>query len=506
MAGKIVLVGAGPGDPGLLTIKGKRWLERADVVVYDYLANPRLLDHVPRHAERILVGKHGGGSRVEQSTIHQILIEHAQAGKLVIRLKGGDPFIFGRGGEEADTAVAAGIEFEVVPGVSAANAVPAYAGIPLTHRNLASNVILTTGYEDPRKPELAVSWEELARPGSTVVILMTQRQLRANMEKLTAAGLSPETPAAVIEWGTRAMQRTVTGTVGNLADLADQAALRPPALAIVGKVVQLRERLRWFEHRPLFGRRIAITRPRHQAAVFAEALEMWGAEIVPFPTIEIVPPLSHEAVDRALCAPDRFDWVVLTSVNGVDAFFERLGVLGKDIRSWHRARFAAIGPQTAKALAAHCVRVAVLPNEYRAEAVVDALAGWGVDGQRILLPRAEGARSILPDRLRALGAAVEEIITYRSVPAADDASELRQLLHDGSIDLLTFTSSSTVHNFVSAVGAETARYLGRAEVGCIGPITADTARSYGMTVAIQPQTYTITAFVEAIVQYLRRTP
>jgi len=504
MAGKIILVGAGPGDPGLLTVKGKRCLERADVVVYDYLANPRLLDHAPAGARRILVGKHGGGSRVEQSTINRILIDEARAGNLVVRLKGGDPFIFGRGAEEAEAATAAGIEFEIVPGVSATVAVPAYAGIPLTHRDLASNVIFTTGYEYPNKPELAVSWEELARPGSTVVILMTQRQLRSNMDKLIAAGLPTHTPAAVIEWGTRAMQRTVTGTVANIAERADDAGMRPPALAIVGNVVKLRDRLQWYERQPLFGRRIAITRPRHQVSVFAEALEAWGAETVPFPTIEVVPPASFDAVDSALRRPAAYDWVILTSVNGVHAFFDRLASLGEDIRSWHAARFAAIGPQTAKALAAHCVRVDLLPGEYRAEAIAEALEALGMRDKRVLLPRAEGARAVLPERLRELGANVDEVITYRSVPAAADAAELRRLLAEGSLDLLTFTSSSTVHNFVAAVGADTVRDLGRAAVGCIGPITAATAREYGMTVAIQPESYTIEAFVLAIVDYLRR--
>ena len=502
MLGKIYLVGAGPGDPGLMTLKGKRCLEHADVIVYDYLANPRLLDHAPAAARRILVAKHGGGSRVEQSGINALIVDCARQGLNVVRLKGGDPVIFGRGAEEAEAAVAAGIDFEIVPGVTAAVAVPAYAGIPLPH--LASNVIFTTGYEYHDKPELAVHWEELARSGSTLVILMTQRQLRANMEKLRNAGLAASTPAAVIEWGTRAAQRTIVGTVATLADRADEQHVRPPALAIVGEVVRLRERLNWFERKPLFGRRIVITRPRHQAADFADLLEAWGAEVVPFPTIEIAAPDSYDAVDDALRRADQFDWVVLTSANGVRAFFDRIAAIGGDIRDWHRAKFAAIGPQTAKTLTEHGVRVASIPAEYRAEAVVDALAATGIAGKRILLPRAAGARALLPEQLRSLGAVVEEVITYQSIAPAQHVEELRQLLTQGAVDVITFTSSSTVHNFVAAVGTDAAALLTHVQVGCIGPITADTARSYGMTVAIQPDAYTVPAFVDAIVQQLQR--
>lgn len=504
MPGKIFLVGAGPGDPGLLTLKGKRCLEHADVVVYDYLANPRLLDHAPAAARRVLVGKHGGGSRVEQSAINALIVDCARQGLSVVRLKGGDPVIFGRGAEEAEAAAAAGLDFELVPGVTAAVAVPAYAGIPLTHRDLASNVIFTTGYEYPNKHELAVHWEELARSGSTLVILMAQRQLRANLEKLMHAGLAASTPAAVIEWGTRAAQRTVVGTVATLADRADEQEIKPPALAIVGEVVRLRERLNWFERKPLFGRRIVITRPRHQAADFADLLESWGAEVVPFPTIEIVAPESYDEVDDALRRAAQFDWVVLTSANGVRAFFDRIAAIGGDIRDWHRARFAAIGPQTARALTEHGVRVASIPSEYRAEAVVDALATEGVSGKRILLPRAAGARALLPEQLRKLGALVEEVLTYRSIAPTEHIEELRQLMTEGAVDLVTFTSSSTVHNFVAAVGADAADLLTHVKVGCIGPITAETARGYGMTVAIQPDSYTVPAFVDAIVQHLQR--
>jgi len=506
MPARVYLVGAGPGDPGLLTVKGRRCLEHADVVIYDFLANPRLLDHAPPAAERILVGKHGGGVRVEQDVINELIVSHARAGKTVVRLKGGDPFLFGRGGEEAEAVRAAGLDFEIVPGVTSAIAVPAYAGIPVTHRALASNVIVTTGYEHSTKSEPAVHWEELARGGSTVVVLMTQRQLGPNMAKLMAAGLAAATPVAVIQWGTRADQHTVVGSAATIAALAEAADIKPPALAVIGEVVRLRDTLNWFERKPLFGRRIVITRPRAQAAVFAELLEGWGAEIVPFPTIDTVPPDSLAPLDDALQRAAEFDWVVFTSANGVRVFFDRLQAIGADVRDWHRARFAAIGPQTAAAARAFCVRVETIPDEFKAEGMLAALAAAGVSGKRVLLPRAAGARAVLPIELRKLGATVEEIATYTTVLPPADSEALRELLRHGEIDLVTFTSSSTVHNFVTALGGHVDALLARAGVGCIGPITAETARSYRMEVAVQPVAYTVPAFVDAIVGFYATRP
>jgi uroporphyrinogen III methyltransferase/synthase len=506
MAGKVYLVGAGPGDPGLLTVKGKRCIEQADVLIYDYLANRRLLDYARPDALRLLVGKHGAGPRVEQETINQLLLEHAQQGRVVVRLKGGDPFIFGRGGEEAEVARQAGIEFEIVPGVSSAIAVPAYAGIPLTHRALASNVIFTTGYEYPTKAEPAVRWSELARSGSTLVILMTQRQLGRNMASLMAGGLDAATPAAVIQWGTLADQWTVVGSVATIARLAEEQQIRPPALAVVGEVVRLRETLNWFERKPLFGRRIVITRPRAQAGEFAELLEAWGAEVIPFPTIETIPPPSFAPLDDAIRRAGDFDWVVFTSANGVRVFFERLQTVGSDVRNWHRARFAAIGPQTEKAVQAYCIRVETIPDEFRAEGVVAALAQAGVKGRRVLLPRAGGARELLPQQLRALGATVEEVITYTTAPPRATLAHVRDLLLRGDADLVTFTSSSTVHNFVAALDGRIHEMPTHTIVGCIGPVTAETARSYGMSVAVQPAAYTIPAFVDAIVRYYTGAP
>jgi len=476
-------------------------LERADVIIYDYLANPRLLDFARPDSERILVGKHGGGSRVEQDVIEDLLIEHARQGKLVVRLKGGDPFIFGRGGEEATAAAAAGIDFEIVPGITSAIAAPAYAGIPLTHRDWASNVIFTTGYEYPNKPALAVRWEELARRGSTLVILMTQRQLRENMDKLRVAGRDADTPVAVIEWGTLTSQRTIVGTIRTVADLADREQVQPPALAVVGDVVRLHDQLRWHERKPLFGKHIVVTRPKAQASVLGDLLEDAGADVIYVPTIAIVPPDSNAPLDAALQRPEEFDWVLFTSINGVNAFFDRLRVLQIDLRRWHRARIGAIGTQTANVLQQKGLLVDVIPGDFKAEGLIDALVARGIKGQRILLPRAARARAILPEQLRAHGATVEEVESYQSVPAQSGTYGVHDLLTSGGADLITFTSSSTVHNFITLFRKSLPDILERVEIACIGPITSATAREYGMTIAIEPARFTIPDLFDAIVRH-----
>ncbi|HVN87682.1 MAG TPA: uroporphyrinogen-III C-methyltransferase [Candidatus Binatia bacterium] len=504
--GIVYLVGAGPGDPGLLTLAGRRCLEHADVVVYDYLANPCLLDHAPAQAERILAGKHGDGVRVEQSVVNELLITHARAGRTVVRLKGGDPFVFGRGGEEAEALAAAGVPFEVVPGVTAAIAVPAYAGIPLTHRDIASSLTILTGYEYPDKPEMAVHWDAVARRGGTLVFLMSTRQLAANMDKLIAAGIDPATPVAVIRWGTRAEHETIVGTVATIGRDAGARQLQPPALAVVGDVVRLRDRLSWYERKPLFGRRIVVTRPRAQAAGFIDALAAAGADVVPCPTIEIVPPPSWQPLDDAIARIANYDWLVLTSVNGVDVFFDRLRQTHRDVRALHRARVAAVGPSTAEALANHGILTDVVPEEFRAEGVAQAMRQAGVVGQRVLLPRAAGAREVLPLMLRDAGAIVDEVASYQSQPARTDAAAIRRLVQTGAIDLLTFTSSSTVRNFLDLVGEDIHAQLRAIPAGCIGPITAETAAAGGLRVMVQPAAYTVPAFLAAIIEYFGSLP
>ena len=492
--GKVYLVGAGPGDPGLLTLKGKRCLEEADVIIYDYLVDIRLLDYVRPEATLLYAGKRGGGRAVPQQTINALMREHAANGKVVVLLNGGDPLLFGRGGEEAEELVAAGIPFEIVPGVSSATAVPAYAGIPLTHRDHASAVTVVSA------PHL--NWATLAGVGGTLVFLMGTRQLQNNMRRLMEFGLPAETPIALIRWGTKADQEVLTGTVGNIAEQAASRGFEPPAVIVVGNVIRLRERLQWFESKPLFGKRIVITRPRAQASGFADLLEQHRAEVFRFPLIETVPPESSAALDAALDALAGYDWLVFTSVNGVRYFFERLQARQRDIRSLGDIRIAAIGPETARSIQARHLRVNAMPHAYQAEALIQVLKAE--KAQRILLPRAAEARAILPQELRASGARVDEIAIYRTVRPQGRDETLRDMLRAGQVDLLTFTSSSTVRNFMECLsGEDSAALLGQAQIGCIGPITAATAREYGLTVAVQPSAYTIPAFVEAIVAYFR---
>ncbi|MBI3304333.1 MAG: uroporphyrinogen-III C-methyltransferase [Deltaproteobacteria bacterium] len=501
--GKVYLVGAGPGDPGLLTLKGKRCLEEAEVVIYDYLVDSRILAYAHPKAELIYVGKRGGGEAVTQEEINRLLLAKASAGKTVVRLKGGDPFLFGRGGEEAEEIAAAGIELEVVPGVTSAIAVPAYAGIPLTHRDYSSAVAIVTGHKEVWETSPRLNWDKLATACGTLVFLMGTRQLRNNMARLVSHGLSPETPVAVVRWGTKAEQEVLEGTVGTIADLAAAQHFQPPAVVVVGEVVRLRQRLKWFETEPLFGRRVVVTRAYDQAGVFAELLEQQGAEAIRFPTIETVPPQCYAPLDAAIRQIERYDWLIFTSVNGVIHFCQRLDAVGKDLRSLGAVRIAAIGPETAKAVKTLHLKVDAVPAEYQAEALLPVLDE--VRGKKILLPRATGAREVLPQELRRRGATVDEVPAYRTVRPQERVEELRALLEEGRIDLVTFTSSSTVRNFVAMLGdGKTQELLGQTLIGCIGPVTADTVRSFGLKVGIQPKEYTIPAFAGAIVEHFRR--
>ena len=500
--GKAYLVGAGPGDPGLLTLKGRRCLEEADVVIYDYLVDIRLLDHVRPEATLLYAGKRGGGRAVPQKTINQLILEHASQGKVVARLKGGDPVLFGRGGEEAEELVAANVPFEIVPGVTSAIAVPAYAGIPLTHRDHASAVAIVSGHKEVWDNAPHLNWATLAGVGGTLVFLMGTRQLRNNMQRLQDFGLSAETPIALIRWGTKADQEVLTGTVGTIADQAAKQGFEPPAVIVVGNVVRLRERLQWFESKPLFGKRIVITRPRAQASRFADLLEQHGAEIFRFPTIETIPMDSYQELDAALDTLNSYDWLIFTSVNGVRYFFDRLQQRRQDIRSLGKIRIAAIGPETARSIQAHHLRVEAMPKEYKAEALIELLKAE--KAQHILLPRAAEARAILPQELRAHGAQVDEIATYRTIRPQGRDEALRDMLRVGQVDLITFTSSSTVRNFMDFFsGEDVPSLLGDTGVGCIGPITAATAQENGLIVTIQPSSYTIPDFAEAIVEYFQ---
>ena len=495
--GKVYLVGAGPGDPGLLTLKGKHCLERAEVIIYDTLANERLLSYAPPDAERIYVGKRGGEHSLPQEEINRLVIERARRGQVVVRLKGGDPFIFGRGGEEAEALHEAGIAFEVVPGVTSAIAVPAYSGIPLTHRELASTVAFVTGH--PAEEVSGIDWRALAGI-ATVVFLMGTKRLPEIVAALLKHGRHPETPVAVIRFGSWPLQETITGSLRDIVERAQ--GIRPPAVIVVGEVVRLRGQLRWFEEKPLFGRRIVVTRAREQQGEFAELLEDYGAEVIECPTIAIHAPDEWGAVDRTLERVASFHWVIFTSANGVRCFLKRLQERGGDLRALHGIRVAAIGPATAAALQEVGLHPDLVPDEYRAEAILEAL-DRDLSGMRFLIPRAAEAREVLPAGLRERGAQVEVVAVYRTVPVADQADAVLDLLRAGQIDAVTFTSSSTVVNFVEMLpGQDLAALLKDVTIACIGPITAETAARYGLAAHIMPAAFTIPALAEAVATHL----
>jgi uroporphyrinogen III methyltransferase/synthase len=497
--GKVYLIGAGPGDPGLITVKGLTCVQNADVVIYDYLAAPALLAHASPETEMIYVGKKGGDHTLPQGGINQLIIDKARQGLVVARLKGGDPYIFGRGGEEAEELVAAGIPFEVVPGVTSAIAGAAYAGIPLTHRDYTSTLAFVTGHEDPTKTSSSIDWKALATGIGTLVFFMGIKNLPLIAEQLQGNGMDPTTPVALVRWGTTTRQKTVSGTLATIVDTARQAGMKAPALIVVGKVVQLRDRLQWFETRPLFGRTIIVTRARAQASDLVERLTELGANCLEYPTIEVVPPADYALLDDAIQNLSTYDWLIFTSVNGVAHFFERLFALGKDVRALHHVRTAVIGPATAERLRQQGLRSDIVPASYRAESVVEAFAAETVAGQRILLPRAAEARPILPDELRRMGATVDEIATYHTRPVTDGARDLVADLENGRVDMVTFTSSSTVKHFHQMLPADRRNQLmDKVHTASIGPITTETAEALGFDVHVTAEEYTIPGLCQAI--------
>jgi len=470
---------------------------RADVVLYDELVDLRLLDLVPETSEKSLVGKRHGRVTVPQTEIERLMIEHARAGLSVVRLKGGDPFLFGRGGEEAQACRAAGIDFEIVPGVSSVTAVPAYAGIPLTHREMASSVAIVTGRPGEARKDFEYDWKSLAKGAETIVVLMAMLKVGEVAERLMAGGLAPATPAAAIQWGTTPRQRTVRAPLSRLAEACAQAELRPPGVLVVGRVAGLADSIAWYESLSLFGRRIVVTRPRRQAKKFAERLAELGADVVAYPTVEIAPPSDSAPIGAALGRLADYDWLVLTSVNGVERFFAGLRNYGHDVRELAGVRVAAIGPATEAAIADRGLRVDCRPREYRAEALLESLGE--VAGLRILLARAEVARELLPEQLGVRGARVDVVSLYRSI-----VPRFAEPLADDAVDLLTFTSSSTVDNFVSVNGDRGRELLARIPVAVIGPITAESLAHYGVQAAIMPDEYTIPALTRAIVVYFAK--
>lgn len=501
--GTVYLVGAGPGDPKLLTLRGKECLERADVVLYDHLANPALLAYAPAGAERIYVGRRGRGRYQCQEEVNRLLLEKARAGKVVVRLKGGDPFVFGRGGEEAEAVAAAGLPFEVVPGVTAAVAVPAYAGIPVTHRAWASTVSFVTGHEDPGKGGTALEWPRLATASGTLVFLMGMKNLGTIVDHLLAEGKPADTPVALVRWGTRANQRTVVGTLGDIQGKAKKAGLEPPTVIVVGDVVRLRDQLNWFERRPLFGKRVLVTRPTDQAPELSALLAEAGAEPIECPTIQVVPPEDWAELDGAVADLARFQWLVFTSVNGVRLFMERLRRRGRDARALTGLRLCCIGPRTARELEQWGLRADLVPSEFQAEGLLEALAAAGVAGQRVLIPRAAVARELLPEQLRGLGCDVRVVTAYRTVLPSVAVEELKDRLRRRELDVLTFTSSSTAANFRRLFESreEMVELTAGTTVACIGPITARTAAEAGLPVAITASRNTVPALVEALIDF-----
>ncbi|MEJ2091028.1 MAG: uroporphyrinogen-III C-methyltransferase [Syntrophobacterales bacterium] len=502
MSGKVYLVGAGPGDPGLMTVKGQKLLARADVIVYDQLASPELLHQARPGAEIIYVGKKAGAHTLPQGGINELLVDRAKAGFMVVRLKGGDPFVFGRGGEEAEALAAAGVPFEVVPGVTSAVAVPAYAGIPVTHRDHTTLVTFVTGHEDPTKPESTIPWDNLGANPGTLVFLMGVKNLAENCRRLVQAGRPPDTPAAVIQSGTLPTQRTVSGTLADMADRAQEAGIQPPAILVVGGVAALRERLAWWEKRPLYGKTVVVTRTREQASALVELLSAAGARCLEVPTLEIIPPDDLGPWDRALEHLPDYAWVIFTSANGVAAFFQRLFDKGLDVRALGKAKLAAIGPATAQALRERGLVADVVPARFQAEDLAAALLPQIAPGSRVLLARAQAAREVLPEILAQAGVQVEVAPVYQARQPAGIPAEARPDIDSGRIDLLTFASSATVHNFAALVGREKFQELAQtAVVAAIGPITAATLQEYGVTPQIQPEDYTIPALATAIVEF-----
>ena len=493
--GKVYLVGAGPGDLGLVTLRAKGCVEHADVIIYDHLANPEMLGWARDDAEIIYVGKRAGEHALIQDEINKLLIEKARAGKEVVRLKGGDPFVFGRGAEEAKAIADAGIAFEIVPGITSAIAGPAYAGIPVTHRSENSHVTFFTGHEDPSKKESAIDYAVLAKLGGTQVMLMGVERIEAITREMIANGVRPDLPVALVRWATTGRQQTLVGTLESIAQRAVEAEFEAPAVAIFGNVVSLRKDLNWYEQRPLSGKRIVVTRTRKQAGALTSQLRALGADVIELPTIRIEPPTDLREFGALVQDAHMYDWILFTSPNGVDAFFEMFFKLYDDAREIGGAKIAAIGPATAQRVRDFHLHVDLQPEEFVAEAVVREFKKQGaVENLRILIARAEKARDVLPRELSKLGAIVDEAFAYRTVPETRDITGARQRFLEEGADLITFTSSSTVENFLALSLA----WPKGMRVASIGPITSQTARDHGLKIDIEARRHDIGGLVEAI--------
>jgi len=505
--GFVHIVGAGPGDPGLITVRGKECISLADVVVYDYLASEQLLELARPGTELIYAGKIGGRHNHEQWQINDLLVEKALGGKVVTRLKGGDPFIFGRGGEECEALAAAGIPFEVVPGVTAGVGAAAYAGIPLTHRHVTTSVAFVTGHEDPEKENSDIDWERLSLGSGTIVFYMGVKNLPHITRSLLEHGRSPETPVALVRWGTRPEQQIITGTLADITEIARKAAFKAPAITIVGEVVKLREKLRWFDARPLFGKGILVTRAADQAGEFSRMLAAKGAAVFECPTIKLIQPESWVELDREIDRLTTFDWTIFTSANAVNFFFDRITAKGLDCRAFGSCRICAVGPKTAALLAGKGIKADMIPADYKAEGVVAEFRKFELRDKRILCPRADKARELIPQTLSEMGAVVTAPVAYRNTLPDTLPHNALLALEEQRIHCVTFTSSSTAENLAVMLGENRLlRLLQGVVVAAIGPVTARTCRELGLDVHIEPTSYTLENMTEEIVHYFNSIP
>src|SRR5215510_3656118 len=504
----VYLIGAGPGDPGLITVRGMQCLRAADVVLYDHLVNPRLLRHARPDAEKIDVGL-AAPQPLEQDAICYLLAEKAREGKTVARLKWGDPFVFDRGGPEALFLHEQGVRFEVVPGIPAGVAVPSYAGIPTTYPGGGDTLTFVRGHEDDGKAPASIDWASLAHLDGTIVCYAGPQRLPQMLAALISHGRPPEDAAAIVYDGTLPTQETIVGTIEELAASVKQSNDRRPAILVVGRVAALREHLRWFDARPLFGKRILVTRPREQSGGLVEGLEAMGADAIEAPMIRILPPDDYGPLDDACERAGEFDWIVFSSANAVDAFVDRLLAGPQDLRALKDVRLCVVGPATAERLARHGLKVDLTPAEYRAESVVRAMIGTGdLRGRKVLLPRADIGRDLVADELRKLGADVTEVVAYRTVIVESEREgepDIYRMLLERRIDVVTFTSASAVRNFVRVLGAEPAAdLLQTTVVASIGPVTAEAASQFNIQSTVVPASYTIPALVDAIVDYFQK--
>lgn len=493
------LVGTGPGDPGLLTLKGKECIEAADVLVYDYLCNPEFLRFAKPGTEKIYVGKKAREHTKTQDEINNIIVKLTGEGKVVTRLKGGDPVLFGRGAEEAGELAKAGVRFEIVPGITSAIAGPAYAGIPVTHREHCSQLTIFTGHEDPTKPETSLNYDKLAKADGTKVFLMGVERIDEITGQLIKHGANPDTPMALVRWATHGRQQTLIGTLGTMAVKVKEAGFKAPAVAVVGDVVTEREKINWFESRPLFGKRIVVTRTRQQAGVLTKKLAALGADVIELPTIRIEEPLNRMAFGELVQDAHTYDWIVFTSPNGVDAFFKMFYKLYNDAREIGGVKIAAIGPGTADKVREHHLAVDLMPEkDYVAEGLVKAFKDHhNIENSTILWVRAEGAREVIANQLTGMGAIVDEAIAYRTVPEKDDNLGALARLKEEGADMITFTSASTVECFLD-LGVDLPAGI---KIASIGPVTSAAVKKRGLSVDVSAKEHTIPGLVAAIEKY-----